>query len=70
VTVLATTSHPLLQHPMLRRLLFERFLVTASATLAFAAIAMGRVTTVQGMRGLLYGVTVGACGSPVGSVPT
>jgi Na+/H+ antiporter NhaD/arsenite permease-like protein len=33
----------LLQHPVLRTLLFERFLVTASATLAFAAVAMGRV---------------------------
>jgi Na+/H+ antiporter NhaD/arsenite permease-like protein len=33
----------LLQHPIIRWLLFERFLITASALLALAAIAMGRV---------------------------
>lgn len=33
----------LLRHPVVRFLIFERLLVTASATLAFAAIAMGRV---------------------------
>jgi Na+/H+ antiporter NhaD/arsenite permease-like protein len=33
----------LLRHPVVRFLLFERFLITGSATLAFAAIAMGRV---------------------------
>jgi len=30
-------------HPVVRTLLFERLLITASATLALAAIAMGRV---------------------------
>jgi Na+/H+ antiporter NhaD/arsenite permease-like protein len=33
----------LLDHPVVRTLLFERLLLTASATLAVAAIAMGRV---------------------------
>ncbi len=33
----------LLRHPVVRTLLFERFLITASATLAFSALAMGRV---------------------------
>jgi len=33
----------LLHHPVVRTLLFERFLLTGSATLAFAAVAMGRV---------------------------
>lgn len=33
----------LLKHPVVRMLLFERFLITASATLAFSALAMGRV---------------------------
>ena len=37
------SSRSLLQHPIIRTLLFERFLLTASATLAFAAVAMGRV---------------------------
>jgi Na+/H+ antiporter NhaD/arsenite permease-like protein len=37
------SSRSLLQHPIVRTLLFERFLLTASATLAFAATAMGRV---------------------------
>jgi Na+/H+ antiporter NhaD/arsenite permease-like protein len=36
-------SRLLLRHPVVRLLLFERFLITGSATLAFAAIAMGRV---------------------------
>jgi hypothetical protein len=36
-------NHNVLQHPIVRTLLFERFLLTASATLAFAAVAMGRV---------------------------
>ena len=31
------------EHPVVRTLLFERFLITGSATLAFAAVAMGRV---------------------------
>src|ERR1700751_4028747 len=38
-----TQSKSFLEHPVVRPLLFERFLVTASATLAFAAIAMDRV---------------------------
>jgi Na+/H+ antiporter NhaD/arsenite permease-like protein len=33
----------LLGHPVVRTLLLERLLITASATLAFAAVAMGRV---------------------------
>lgn len=33
----------LLNHPIVRTLLFERLLITASATLAFAAVAMGHV---------------------------
>ncbi len=36
-------SRSLLRHPVVRTLLFERFLITGSATLAFAAVAMGRV---------------------------
>ncbi len=36
-------SRALLHHPVFRTLLFERFLITGSATLAFAAVAMGRV---------------------------
>jgi Na+/H+ antiporter NhaD/arsenite permease-like protein len=36
-------SRALLHHPVVRTLLFERFLITGSATLAFAAVAMGRV---------------------------
>ena len=36
-------SRSLLQHPVVRFLVFERLLLTGSATLAFAAIAMGRV---------------------------
>ncbi|HLN59020.1 MAG TPA: SLC13 family permease [Thermoanaerobaculia bacterium] len=36
-------SRSLLHHPVVRTLLFERFLITGSATLAFAAVAMGRV---------------------------
>src|SRR2546428_5860834 len=36
-------SRSLLRHPVLRPLLFERILITGSATLAFAAVAMGRV---------------------------
>ncbi len=36
-------SRLLLRHPVVRTLLFERFLLTGSATLAFAAVAMGRV---------------------------
>jgi len=36
-------SRSLLRHPIVRTLLFERFLITGSATLAFAAVAMGRV---------------------------
>lgn len=38
-----STPRSLLQHPIVRTLLFERFLITASATLALAAVAMGRV---------------------------
>jgi Na+/H+ antiporter NhaD/arsenite permease-like protein len=33
----------LLRHPVIRTLLFERFLITACATLAFSALAMGHV---------------------------
>ncbi len=40
---LQIANHRFLRHPIVRTLLFERFLITASATLAFAAIAMGRV---------------------------
>ena len=36
-------SRSLLRHPIVRYLIFERLLLTGSATLAFAAIAMGRV---------------------------
>ena len=36
-------SRSLLRHPVVRYLIFERLLLTGSATLAFAAIAMGRV---------------------------
>src|SRR5450759_4592435 len=40
---MARRPRSLLRHPVVRFLLFERFLVTGSATLALAAIAMGRV---------------------------
>jgi Na+/H+ antiporter NhaD/arsenite permease-like protein len=36
-------SRTLLSHPVVRMLVFERFMITGSATLAFAAVAMGRV---------------------------
>ena len=36
-------SRRLLAHPVVKSLLFERLLLVASATLAFAAVAMGRV---------------------------
>ncbi|HKD12836.1 MAG TPA: hypothetical protein VKE50_12205, partial [Thermoanaerobaculia bacterium] len=106
------SSRSLLQHPIIRTLLFERFLLTTSATLAFAAVAMGRVRIPEiprlmdfrllslfvgllfagalisqvvsnvpaalllapaaagplAFQGLLYAVTAGACGSPVGSI--
>jgi Na+/H+ antiporter NhaD/arsenite permease-like protein len=42
----------LLQHPVVRALVFERLLLTASATLAFAAIAMGHVRLAE-ISGLL-----------------
>ena len=45
-------SRSLLHHPVVRTLLFERFLITGSATLAFAAVAMGRVKPSE-IRGLL-----------------
>jgi Na+/H+ antiporter NhaD/arsenite permease-like protein len=42
----------LLAHPVVRSLLFERALITASATLAFAAVAMGHVRPAE-IPGLL-----------------
>ena len=44
-------SRSLLHHPVVRTLLFERFLITGSATLAFAAVVMGRVkpSEIQGL---------------------
>lgn len=45
-------SRSLLQHPIVRYLIFERLLLTGSATLAFAAIAMGRVRFSE-IRGLM-----------------